>query len=728
MKVQEETLTGCRNIWDYILLQKSHKNSQIYQQQVQMPSGDGIYFKYKDNKIKKQDSKKLQVFSQTVNTGQKTLVITTIRDMSHWIELQKQKNLTLFKTQAFAQAAHEFRNPLGAIITSLELIKNHIDMDQVGQFYMTAKNCSTLLLFLVNDILDYSQLESKKILTNCENIIIEQTLKECIEVLNFKAQSKGLELSLLIDERVPRKLMTDYNRLRQILINLISNSIKYTHTGYIKVRVLVNEQNSKLLIQVEDTGVGICKEDQDKLFNAYVKIKNNRNLNKDGCGLGLTICKKLAEALGGKIKMQSEIGQGSTFTLKLPIQHSQSQDIRSQAYLNLYHQTITQEDISNEILREVQQFSRQNLVEKQLLSPHRCQSAHIKIKKKAVLKKLRHFSFQNIPSDLKCFVNTEVNFTEDSETYQRKDLAMNLQEYLQSQELLFTKSKSQQMADDFDEGVIDLQQVRFDFNQRMNPSVINTAEMITPQCSNNNNNQYRNFSNTVAENNIQSSQNNIIEIQSASAQSSLQAGVINQQQAQILIQQNLGVIRESQNPNNQQIHSNNSRNSSFQRLSSQRINDQESAKTPCNHAKILIIDDDPFNNLILEGMLQQLKITKVDKCYDGFTALKKMDQNFTASFDCNFHTPGRETCCKSHKPYQLVIVDNQMPQMSGLEVGQEIRMKQKFGELPQSLKIMLLSGDERLLHNSQAQNIFDFIQLKPISIDNLKIIVQNIEL
>eukprot|EP00347_Sterkiella_histriomuscorum_P023190 403335608 len=693
-----------------------------------MPSGDGIYFKYKDNKIKKQDSKKLQVFSQTVNTGQKTLVITTIRDMSHWIELQKQKNLTLFKTQAFAQAAHEFRNPLGAIITSLELIKNHIDMDQVGQFYMTAKNCSTLLLFLVNDILDYSQLESKKILTNCENIIIEQTLKECIEVLNFKAQSKGLELSLLIDERVPRKLMTDYNRLRQILINLISNSIKYTHTGYIKVRVLVNEQNSKLLIQVEDTGVGICKEDQDKLFNAYVKIKNNRNLNKDGCGLGLTICKKLAEALGGKIKMQSEIGQGSTFTLKLPIQHSQSQDIRSQAYLNLYHQTITQEDISNEILREVQQFSRQNLVEKQLLSPHRCQSAHIKIKKKAVLKKLRHFSFQNIPSDLKCFVNTEVNFTEDSETYQRKDLAMNLQEYLQSQELLFTKSKSQQMADDFDEGVIDLQQVRFDFNQRMNPSVINTAEMITPQCSNNNNNQYRNFSNTVAENNIQSSQNNIIEIQSASAQSSLQAGVINQQQAQILIQQNLGVIRESQNPNNQQIHSNNSRNSSFQRLSSQRINDQESAKTPCNHAKILIIDDDPFNNLILEGMLQQLKITKVDKCYDGFTALKKMDQNFTASFDCNFHTPGRETCCKSHKPYQLVIVDNQMPQMSGLEVGQEIRMKQKFGELPQSLKIMLLSGDERLLHNSQAQNIFDFIQLKPISIDNLKIIVQNIEL
>eukprot|EP00347_Sterkiella_histriomuscorum_P017812 403347893 len=615
-----------------------------------MPSSDGIYFKYKDNKIKKQDSKKLQVFSQTINTGQKTLVITTIRDMSHWIELQKQKNLTLFKTQAFAQAAHEFRNPLGAIITSLELIKNHIDMDQVGQFYMTAKNCSALLLFLVNDILDYSQLESKKILTNYENIRIEQTLKECIEVLNFKAQSKGLELSLLIDEKVPNKFLSDYNRLRQILINLISNSIKYTHIGYIKVRVLVNKNSSKLLIQVEDTGVGICKEDQEKLFNAYVKIKNNRNLNKDGCGLGLTICKNLAEALGGKIKMKSEIDKGSTFTLKLPIQHTQSQDIRSQAYQNLYHQTITQEDISNDIQREVQQISRQILVKKQKLSPHRCQSANIQIKKKAVLKNLRHFSSQNIPSDNKCLLNTEVNFTEDSETYQRKDLAMNLKGYLQSQELLFTKSKSQQMADDFDEGVIDLQE------------------------------------------------------------------------------ENLGVIRESSNLYDQQIHSNNSRNSSFQRLSSQRLNDQESAKTSCNHAKILIIDDDPFNIQILEGMLQQLKITKVDKCYDGFIALKKMDKNFTASFDCNFHTPGRETCCKSHKPYQLVIVDNQMPQMSGLEVGQEIRMKQKFGELSQSLKIMLLSGDERLLHNAQAQNVFDFIQLKPISLESLKIIVQNIEL
>ena len=104
--------------------------------------------------------------------------------------------MTLFKTQAFAQAAHEFRNPLSAIISSLELIKGSIDFDSVnGQFFTTAKNCSNLLLHLVNDILDYSQIESRKIKTNKDVISLEKVIKESIEILSFKAVSKGLELS-----------------------------------------------------------------------------------------------------------------------------------------------------------------------------------------------------------------------------------------------------------------------------------------------------------------------------------------------------------------------------------------------------------------------------------------------------------------------------------------------------------------------------------------------------
>jgi len=125
---------------------------------------DGLYFKIKCQETS--TKKRLQVFCQLIIAGSKTFVITTIRDMSHWLEIQKQKNLTLFKTQAFASAAHEFRNPLNAIIGSLEYLRGVVDMERDGQFYMVAKNSSQLMLNLVNDILEYAQIESNTFIIN----------------------------------------------------------------------------------------------------------------------------------------------------------------------------------------------------------------------------------------------------------------------------------------------------------------------------------------------------------------------------------------------------------------------------------------------------------------------------------------------------------------------------------------------------------------------------------
>lgn len=121
---------------------------------------------------------------------------------------------------------------------------------------------------------------------------------------------------------MPKKLQTDQNRLRQILINLISNAIKYTHKGYVRIKARLNSQKSRVCISVEDSGVGISESDQIQLFKAYVKIMRNRNLNKEGCGLGLTISKNLAEALGGALQVNSQVGVGSVFTVELPL-HSQ---------------------------------------------------------------------------------------------------------------------------------------------------------------------------------------------------------------------------------------------------------------------------------------------------------------------------------------------------------------------------------------------------------------------
>ena len=120
-------------------------------------------------------------------SGANKIIITTIRDMSYWLELEKQKNITSMQTLAFASAAHEFRNPLNAIMTSLELLEPLIDHDKGGHYFQIARSCSNLLIFLVKDILDFAQLESESLILNMAIINLEQTIQECVNALSFKA-------------------------------------------------------------------------------------------------------------------------------------------------------------------------------------------------------------------------------------------------------------------------------------------------------------------------------------------------------------------------------------------------------------------------------------------------------------------------------------------------------------------------------------------------------------
>lgn len=120
----------------------------------------------------------------------------------------------------------------------------------------------------------------------------------------------------------------------------------------------------------------------------------------------------------------------------------------------------------------------------------------------------------------------------------------------------------------------------------------------------------------------------------------------------------------------------------------------------CIHPKVICIDDDPFNILILSGMLQQLGVDLIDKSFDPVQALQTIEQNFESTFQCNFYTPGRDAICSNHSPYKLIIVDNQMPQMSGMELAQIVRSKQAKGELSPYSRLMLLTGSDKLLTDS----------------------------
>jgi two-component system, sensor histidine kinase and response regulator len=122
------------------------------------------------------------------------LVMTTIRDMSQWLELERSKQMNTMKTIAFASAAHEFRNPLNGIVASLELLEDKIDHERGTIFYNTAKNCTKLMLYLVRDILDFSQIESKSFILNYAQVNMKEIFDDCVNLFSFKAREKAIQL------------------------------------------------------------------------------------------------------------------------------------------------------------------------------------------------------------------------------------------------------------------------------------------------------------------------------------------------------------------------------------------------------------------------------------------------------------------------------------------------------------------------------------------------------
>ncbi|TNV83426.1 hypothetical protein FGO68_gene1331 [Halteria grandinella] len=313
------------NMWDYIQMKEKLCNNgkESHINLVDCSKLDGLFFdlnqngEYDPNALQA----KLQLFSQVVEiVPGSRLVVSTIRDMSTWLELEKQRHLTQFKTVAFAQAAHEFKNPLNAIMTSLDLIQDSIINPRDKMYYQTAKNCSELMLYLIKDILDLSQIEARSFILNQNNVKIQALLEECTSIFSFIAKQKGI--SLIIDQSVqddlPHEVYMDGNRLKQIIINLVSNAIKYTEKGFVKIIGQKDPITQTFTIIVQDTGVGMTSEQIGMLFTAFTKIMTNRHLNKEGVGLGLSISSNLAKALGGEIKVQSQLQLGSAFQLKLP--------------------------------------------------------------------------------------------------------------------------------------------------------------------------------------------------------------------------------------------------------------------------------------------------------------------------------------------------------------------------------------------------------------------------
>ncbi|EMF90119.1 signal transduction four helix bundle sensory module [Leptospira santarosai str. ST188] len=238
---------------------------------------------------------------------------------------QKTEQLELsgkYKSEFLANMSHELRTPLNSLlILSKDLADNkrkNLDEDQIESANIIYKSGYDLLI-LINEVLDLSKIESGKMSVNLEKVVLRTLVKDLINGFKLQATEKKLDLDLIYYEDLPEMIVTDPQRLNQILKNLISNALKFTERG--KIQLEVKRQNSdEILFSVIDSGIGIPEEKHSAIFEAFQQADGSTSRKYGGTGLGLSISRELAKLLGGKIHLKSKVNEGSTFSLLLPIE------------------------------------------------------------------------------------------------------------------------------------------------------------------------------------------------------------------------------------------------------------------------------------------------------------------------------------------------------------------------------------------------------------------------
>lgn len=232
------------------------------------------------------------------------------------------------KSQFLANMSHEIRTPMNGVLGMAQLLlRAHLEPKQ-RECAQTIYRSAEHLLSVINDILDFSKIEAGEMRLEKADFDLDSCIESVIEMVAPLAEEKGIELNILVDSAVPRKLVGDSGRLKQILLNLTGNAIKFTERGQVLVHVSVKRGDrstggppaAKLLFSVRDTGIGISPEGQTKLFQSFSQVDDSATRLYGGTGLGLAICKQLVEMMGGEIGVRSFLGNGSTFWFAVPLE------------------------------------------------------------------------------------------------------------------------------------------------------------------------------------------------------------------------------------------------------------------------------------------------------------------------------------------------------------------------------------------------------------------------
>mgnify|MGYP002700103133 FL=1 len=258
--------------------------------------------------------------------------LRSYRDIRHAVDLQKQIMLAEQESQAasaaseaksqfLAHMSHEIRTPLNGIIGIADLLSQSQLDDSQSQYLRTIRNSGEALLAIINDILDFSKIEAGKLELENTNFCLKELGQSLNDIFIAQLSQKKLEFQFNIDPDLPEFVKGDPLRLKQVLLNLVGNSLKFTEQGgvYINVKVVQSLPRLKIEFNVTDTGIGIPKEKQRSLFQAFTQVDSSTTRKYGGTGLGLQISQRLVELMNGKIDVQSQPGKGSSFIFSIDL-------------------------------------------------------------------------------------------------------------------------------------------------------------------------------------------------------------------------------------------------------------------------------------------------------------------------------------------------------------------------------------------------------------------------
>ncbi|MBB3329415.1 signal transduction histidine kinase/CheY-like chemotaxis protein/HPt (histidine-containing phosphotransfer) domain-containing protein [Halomonas campaniensis] len=234
------------------------------------------------------------------------------------------------KSEFLATVSHEIRTPLNGVIGMSDLLLAHRLEAQARQYAVTIHDSAGLLLELINDLLDFSKIEAGRLELESRPVALAEVVEGTVAMVAPRADARGLRLITRVDPALPARVVGDPGRLRQVLLNLVSNAIKFTERGEVRIEV-VPQGRDTLRIEVIDTGCGIEPEQQARVFEPFRQGDASIARRYGGTGLGLAICRRLVEAMGGRIDVASEPGVGSRFWFTLPLLPAPGQDLPSAA-------------------------------------------------------------------------------------------------------------------------------------------------------------------------------------------------------------------------------------------------------------------------------------------------------------------------------------------------------------------------------------------------------------